>query len=492
MDAVVATDARQNVVLFNRAAETLFGWPASEAIGQSLDNFLPHRFRRAHRAHMAAFGATGDTSRTMGHLRPLAALRRDGTEFPIEATISRVTVGNDLFYAAIVRDISERQAAEAERVAMLAREAAARMEATAAAAQRDSLREILDGLPIGVFIIGAKGGRIEFVNSAMVRLVFGDHEPPGALPAYGRDFGFLRADGTPLPLSEQPGLRALHGERVRHQQLLLERPSGERLAIASHAARLIEGANAPLRAIVVIQDVTQLRQAEQLKDDFLALISHEFRTPLTAIHGGAHLLVHGAAAIDDETRSEVLRDVVAESERLDRMLSNLLSLTNVMAGRLQAATEPVLIGPLARRVANDVGAGSTTHRFVVDVPDGVPAIEADPDLLEQVLRNLFENAVKYAPNGGEIRLTAGLDGGTVLIEVTDQGIGIAPEAVPQVFQRFRRVGGDPTIRGMGLGLYLSRHLIEAQAGTIEASSPGIGLGTTIAVRLPVAEGWMEE
>jgi K+-sensing histidine kinase KdpD len=279
---------------------------------------------------------------------------------------------------------------------------------------------------------------------------------------------------------------------VRHQQLLLERPGGERLAIAAHAARLIEGASAPLRAIVVIQDVTQLRQAEQLKDDFLALISHEFRTPLTAIHGGAHLLVHGADTIDEETRNDVLRDVVAESERLDRMLSNLLSLTNVMAGRLRASTEPVLIGPLARRVANDVGTGRAGHRFVVDVPDGVPAIEADPDLLEQVLRNLFENAVKYAPNGGEIRLTAELDGDAVLIKVIDQGIGIAPEAVPLVFQRFRRVGGDPTIRGMGLGLYLSRHLIEAQAGTIEASSPGIGLGTTIAVRLPVAEGWMEE
>lgn len=491
MDAVVATDARQKVVLFNRAAESMFGWPADEAIGQPQDRFIPVRFRSAHRSHMAAFGATGDTSRTMGHLRPLAALRRDGTEFPIEATISRVTVGGNLFYAAIVRDISERQAAEAERVAMLARESAARLEAASAAAQRDSLREILDGLPIGVFILGANGGQIEFVNSAFVQLVFGDHPPRGVLPAYGREFTFSRADGTPLPAAEQPGPQALNGERVRHQQLVLERPGQERLAIAAHAARLIEGPDAPVRAIVVIQDVTRLRQAEQLKDDFLALISHEFRTPLTAIHGGAHLLAHGAESIDAATRTDILLDVVTESERLDRMLGNLLSLTNIMAGRLQAATEPVLVGPLARRVAQEAGAQSATHDFVVDIPSEVPAIEADPDLLEQVLRNLFENAIKYAPNGGEIRVTAQREEQSVVLQVTDQGIGIAPEAVTQVFERFRRVDGDPTVRGMGLGLYLSRHLIEAQSGSIEASSPGVGKGATISIRLPVAQEWSE-
>src|SRR5262249_30226514 len=207
-----------------------------------------------------------------------------------------------------------------------------------------------------------------------------------------------------------------------------------------------------------------------------SLISHEFRTPLTAIHGGTHLLATQGASLDDETRQELLADIVLESDRLDRMLTNMLSLTAIRAGRLEPATEPVLVEPLARRVARDVGERSPNHAFVVAVSAGLPPVEADPDLLAQVLRNLFENAVKYSPGGGEIRITGRRDGEQVEIRVTDHGSGIAAEHVPHVFERFRRPGADPTVRGMGLGLYLSRHLVEAQGGRIAAESPGPGLG----------------
>jgi signal transduction histidine kinase len=128
---------------------------------------------------------------------------------------------------------------------------------------------------------------------------------------------------------------------------------------------------------------------------------------------------------------------------------------------------------------------------VIDVPPLLPAIEADPDLLEEVLRNLYENAVKYAPLGGNITTTAHRDGGSISILVSDEGVGIAPEHVDTVFERFRRVGGDPSVRGMGLGLYLSRCLVEAQDGLIEASSPGLGHGATFTITLPIARGWTE-
>jgi signal transduction histidine kinase len=124
------------------------------------------------------------------------------------------------------------------------------------------------------------------------------------------------------------------------------------------------------------------------------------------------------------------------------------------------------------------------------VPATLPPVEADPDLLEQVLRNLYENAVKYSPDGGLIR-TATRDLDRIEIDVADQGIGIAPEHVGAVFERFRRVGGDPTVRGMGLGLYLSRHLIEAQGGQIRAGSPGPGLGSVFTIALPIAHGWAD-
>jgi signal transduction histidine kinase len=160
-----------------------------------------------------------------------------------------------------------------------------------------------------------------------------------------------------------------------------------------------------------------------------------------------------------------------------------------MAGRLPVSTEPVLIAPLARLAATQIASRNPDHTFVVEIPRHTPPVEADPDLLDQVLRNLYENAVKYAPHGGIIRTTANISNGSITIEITDEGIGISAEHVDSVFERFRRLGADPRIRGMGLGLYLSRHLVEAQGGQIGATSPGPGLGATFMVNLPAAHGW---
>jgi K+-sensing histidine kinase KdpD len=286
-------------------------------------------------------------------------------------------------------------------------------------------------------------------------------------------------------------MRALRGESAGNRQLVLDRWDGQRIPLLVQAAPLRDATGAIPRAVVVLQDITRLREAEQLKDDFLSLISHEFRTPLTSIHGGAHLLVQQGAELDDETRQELLTDIVAESERLDRMLGNMLSLTAILAGRLEPATEPVLLEPLARRVVRDLDRQPGQHQFVIDLPPELPPAEGDPDLLAQVLRNLYENAVKYSPGGGEVRITGSRNSATVTLHVTDQGIGIHSDHVRTVFERFRRVGGDPTVRGMGLGLYLSRYLIETQGGAIDASSPGPGKGATFSISLPIAVGWQE-
>jgi signal transduction histidine kinase len=357
--------------------------------------------------------------------------------------------------------------------------------------QRDQLRVILDNLPSGVLIHSAQEG-VELANEAAVRMLLGAGSPGGTLPVYGRDFRLLRADGSPLTAEERPAQRALRGEAVRNQQALIERPDGTRLPILAQAAPLRSADGTVNRAVIVYQDITQLRQGEQLKDDFLSLISHEFRTPLTAIHGGAHLLAQQGDALDPETRREIMDDIATESSRLDRMLANMLKLAETMAGRLNVITEPVLIAPLAKRVAAVVAAHAPCHSFVVDVPDSLPPAEGDPELLEQILRNLYENAIKYSPDGGDIRTTGASDGESVRIEVSDQGTGIAPEHVPNLFQRFRRPGADPTVRGMGLGLYLSRLLVEAQGGQISARSEGAGTGSTFAIMLPVAHGWSAE
>jgi signal transduction histidine kinase len=152
----------------------------------------------------------------------------------------------------------------------------------------------------------------------------------------------------------------------------------------------------------------------------------------------------------------------------------------------------VLLGPLVRRTAAEVAARTPHVSFRTDLPRALPPVEGDAALVAEVLTNLYENAAKYSPAGGEIVTSASCADQRLTLAVTDQGIGIAPDEVANVFTRFHRAGADPTVRGMGLGLYLSRFLIEAQGGTIVARSPGPGQGSTFAITLPIARDWLAE
>lgn len=357
------------------------------------------------------------------------------------------------------------------------------------AEQRDQLRVILNNLPSGVLIQSAANDEVELANNGAIEMLLGSTSGTGQIPTYGRDYTFLAMDGTDLPYDERPGTRAMKGTIVRNQQLSLSRKDGRVLPLLCQATPLRDADGTIRSAVIVLQDVTRLKEAEQLKDDFMSLISHEFRTPLTAIHGGAYLLSRQGDSLDEATRLDLLGDIVTESDRLERMMSNMLSLVAIQAGRLRASTEPVLVDPLARKVASEVQARSPRHQLVVDLPGELPLLEGDPELLAQVFRNLYENAVKYSPGGGKIVTGGTSDGYSVTLTVSDQGLGIAPDQVVRVFERFHRAGADPHIRGMGLGLYLCRLLIEAQDGRIAASSPGPGKGSTFSVTLPIAKGW---
>jgi len=339
---------------------------------------------------------------------------------------------------------------------------------------------------VHVILLAAPDGRVDIANAAANSLIFGEESWKGAALRDLNEFDFIQANGLRVPRDLRPGVRALRHMTVRNQQLLLEGADGRRTPVLVQATPLGAVGGDSGGAVLVIQDITRLREAEQLKDDFLALLSHEFRTPLTAIQGGAQLLATEGAALDDETRQELVLDIALESERLDQMLGNMLSLADILAGRLESSTEPVLVEPLVHQAVREMERRAPRHHFVIDIPNDLPPVEADPALCAQILRNLYENAVKYAPDGGEIRTTAGLVDDMVRIAIRDQGIGIAPEYVTTVFERFRRVGGNPAVRGMGLGLYLVRHLVEAQGGHVSAQSPGLGKGTTISVGLPVA------
>jgi PAS domain S-box-containing protein len=481
----ICTWGREGLIRFwNQGAERLYGYSSTEAVGQIGDELLQTQYLDGHEAMISTL------ERESMWDGELIQERRDGREVVIESHRVLVEAGEHHYVLEANRDITERKLAETDRIASLRREERSRFEAETAEAGRDALREILDALLCGTMVISAPEGVIEYANATMLELIHGSSERRSMTPVYDGDFRFLRFDGTPLLSDERPVVRALQGERIQNLQLTLQRSDGTSFPVEIFAAAMRSPSDARDRVIVGVIDATPLRQAEQLKDDFLALVSHELRTPLSAIHGGAHLLLK-KAYLDQQMRAELLNDVVYESERLERLLSNLLSLVDITAGRLQASCEPVLMESIVNPLASEFGTRNPFHSFSVDVTPDLPPSDADPDLLDEVVRILYENAVKYSPHGGHVRTVIKQEGDAIALSVTDDGVGLASEHVASVFERFRRVGDRSRFRGMGLGLYLCRGLVEAQGGRISASSSGLDLGSTFTVILPVAHGWAE-
>lgn len=355
--------------------------------------------------------------------------------------------------------------------------------------QVDQLQAIMNNMPAGVLLVNPPDAWVQLANSTALGMILGPGHPDYSVPVVYRDFHWQTADGSDLARDLHPGMRALRGETMENGQLILVNKQGVRLPVLVQSAPVRVKSGAVLGAVIVFQDITRIREADQIKDDFLSLISHEFRTPLTAIHGGALLLQQQGEELDLETRHELLEDIGEESARLDRMLGNLLSVSEIMAGRFQASTEPILMEPVVSNLVESARSQSQIHEFTIVSERNVPPAEGDPELFLQILRNLYENAIKYAPDGGKIETRICRVGDWIQVSVIDEGLGILPEHVTHVFERFRRPGADPTVRGMGLGLYLSRLLIDAQGGRIRASSDGPGKGSTFVVELPVVREW---
>lgn len=388
---------------------------------------------------------------------------------------------NDL---SAIRLLAEHAAAAIERARMF-NQAEARNEA--AHEQVLQLREVLDNLPAGVLVMQPPDAWIQLTNDTALEMIFGNVKDRSSIPVVYRDFSWESSEGMQLPRSSHPGMLALKGERVGNRQLVLVNAKCDRIPVLVRSAPVVSSHGQVVGAVVVFQDVSRMRAAEQIKDDFLSLISHEFRTPLTAIHGGAILLEQQWEDVDEETRRELLHDISTESSRLDRMLGNLLSVSEIMAGRFQGETEPMVIEPLIGELIEEFEARTPNHTLTWTVAEKLPLAEGDPAWLSQIMRNLYENAIKYSPDGGHITTSARRKGDWVHISVEDPGLGILAEHVPHVFERFRRPGADPTVRGMGLGLYLSRLLVDAMGGRINAESDGPGKGSKFTVELPVVK-----
>ena len=240
--------------------------------------------------------------------------------------------------------------------------------------------------------------------------------------------------------------------------------------------------------IAVLHDITEQRRLDDARREFVANVSHELRTPLTNSRSYTETLLDAAGDIPLDTEKQFLGVISSESERMARIVTDLLTLSRLDYGRMELRMTRFSLSALLHKVADAMKftAEDSGHELTVDAPDSLPEITGDRERIEQVVVNILSNAVKYTPSGGHIRLAA-CEGGknTVRITVQDDGIGIPAEDVPRLFERFYRVdkARSRAAGGTGLGLAIAKEIVEKHGGHIELASE-YGKGTTVHITLP--------
>jgi two-component system phosphate regulon sensor histidine kinase PhoR len=240
--------------------------------------------------------------------------------------------------------------------------------------------------------------------------------------------------------------------------------------------------------VVVLLDITEIRRLERVRRDFVANVSHELKTPLTAIQGFAETLLGGA--LEDAKNSRRFLDIIkSHAERLGRLTDDLLKLARIEAGKMEIEPRPLSVAELVAPCLEIARAKAKSKRltFKEAYPEDLPLVSGDNDALGEVIQNLLDNAIQYTPAGGRITISARATGEEVSISVSDTGIGIPRDDQERIFERFFRVDAarSKEVGGTGLGLAIAKHLVELNGGRIEVQSE-LGKGSTFTVFLPVA------
>jgi PAS domain S-box-containing protein len=290
---------------------------------------------------------------------------------------------------------------------------------------------------------------------------------------------------TACPLLHPSADGRLYAEG-RHQ-----RADGMTITLADNYSPLVDDEGQTMQVIANVRDMTRLREAEELKQTLLSIISHELKTPVSIIKGYAGTLAREDANWDRQTLAEGLAVIEEEADRLDRLINNLLEASRLQAGGLRLNLSYINLADMAKGVVEKLQATTQKHTFEVNFPDDYPLIQGDFERLREVLTNLVGNAIKYSPEGGLITIGGRIDSAqnNIRFYVRDKGIGIPPAEQERIFDRFHRIDNRLARQtpGTGLGLYLVKAVVEAHGGKVWVESAP-GQGSTFWVELPVIDG----
>jgi PAS domain S-box-containing protein len=520
-DAILSKNLDGIIQSCNAAGERLFGYTAEELIGKPVRILIPPE-RQSEEDDILARLRRGER---IDHFETVR-ITKDGRRIDISLTISPIRDASGKVIAAskVVRDITAMKHAEAERLRLLQENAAVMQtlnevgaivasdleRSKVVQAVTDAATELTTA-EFGAFFYNAVDERGESYNlftiSGVSREAFSKFPMPrntdvfeptfkgtGVVrsgditkdPRYGRNppYHGMPSGHLPVrsylavPVKGRPG-GVIGGLFFGHSQVERFTEHHERLAVgvASWAAVALE--NSRLYAGV--------QEASRLKDEFLASLSHELRTPLNAILGYARMLHSGI--VPAEKQQKAIDTIERNATSLTQIVEDVLDISRIVSGKIRLNVQPVEFPEVVRSAIDGIAPAAEAKGVRVETvldPQAAP-ISGDPERLQQVLWNLLSNAVKFTSRGGKVQVRLERVNSHVEVEVSDTGIGIAPEFLPHVFERFRQAdAGIARERGgLGLGLSIARQLAEMHGGTIEAFSAGIGQGATFRLTVPL-------
>ncbi|HEY7123737.1 MAG TPA: GAF domain-containing protein [Ktedonobacterales bacterium] len=367
------------------------------------------------------------------------------------------------------------------------------------AAQSKTLQAVIDALPAGVTLRDSEG-KLFMYNAAALALAANCAEVQASREmrqsAVEPIWDVVSEEGEAAPLQVMPSQEAvLSGNPIRGQQLLLRQSDGRLIPVLVNAAPVYGAQGKPTSGVAVFQDITELKELERHKDEFISVASHELRSPLTVIRGQAQLLQRQLRRQEKQAQLppvwqhflESMEGIEAQTGRMNDLVNDLLDVSKIQAGKLTLRLALVPLMPLLARVLKHWEPISPNHQFVLELGEQIDQIvgQWDATRVEQVLNNLVGNAVKYSPEGGKITIRGQVLDQQVLLQIQDEGLGIPPEALPHLFERFYRAVNVGMIGGTGLGLYISHQLAVAHGGTLWPESAGVGKGSTFSLCLPL-------
>ncbi|HUV03669.1 MAG TPA: ATP-binding protein [Armatimonadota bacterium] len=353
--------------------------------------------------------------------------------------------------------------------------------------EKEELEHIIESVYAGLMVVN-KEGRIMQIN-ASGRGMFNIQSGNVVGKPYYEVIGY--------PKAKELIARSLEtNEEVADEISLLTGPGGSEERIYQAQTAFVRGEDEqPIGVVSIFNDITEIRSVERMKTAFVSTVSHELRTPLTSIKGFVStLLADTEGYYDQATQREFYQIIDTECDRLTRLISDLLNVSRIEAGRaLELNPKPVQLPSLIEKVVSAQRSYTTKHTFKLDIEEDLPIVVADEDKVDQILTNLVSNAIKYSPKGGEVTIAGRKDSNGVAISVGDQGIGIPKDQLLRIFDRFHRVDNRDAreVGGTGIGLYLVKHLVEAHGGSISVDSE-VEKGSTFTFTLPWKPPSLEE